>query len=87
MIESDVVVTSDGRTVTVGYWLSENVERRKKAEARLAAVEALCDEAEAESGRKLGTWIATSDVRARLTTDSAATDLAVENEQLPKDER
>jgi hypothetical protein len=40
MIQSDVVVTSDGRTVTVGEWLAENVARRKAAEARVAELEA-----------------------------------------------
>lgn len=41
MDSGEQVVTSDGRTVTVGYWLSENIERRKKAEARVAELEAV----------------------------------------------
>lgn len=36
---SDVVVTSDGRTISVRDCLAENVDRRKKAEARVAELE------------------------------------------------
>lgn len=36
---SDVIVTSDGRTITVHNWLAENVDRRKKAEARVDELE------------------------------------------------